>query len=303
MLRSSPRARAGLRMFAASIAPSPLPAPTRVWISSMNRMMSPFDWMISLTIDFRRSSNSPLYFAPATRAPMSSEYTCFIFRFSGTSPRTIRWAKPSAMAVLPVPGSPISIGLFFVLRLRICRTRRISSSRPITGSSLPLRARSFKLMAYLLRALYWSSAVCSDTFFPLRSSRMADFRSASVTPLSLSIVDTSDCTLNSANRMISTATYWSPNFCAWFSASWKTSFALLERYGSALLTFGSDAISLSSCRMIGSSDTPIFWNMNLTKESPCKNIAFRMVAGSMAWLPFRRVMSIAFCTTSCDLIV
>ena len=38
-------------------------------------------------------------------------------------------------------GSPISTGLFFVLRDRIWTTRRISASRPMTGSSLPVRAR------------------------------------------------------------------------------------------------------------------------------------------------------------------
>ena len=38
---SSPRASAGFSMLEASIAPSALPAPTRVCSSSMNRMMSP----------------------------------------------------------------------------------------------------------------------------------------------------------------------------------------------------------------------------------------------------------------------
>ena len=146
--RSSPRASAGFRILAASIAPSPFPAPTKVWISSMNNMILPSDFFTSFTTDFSRSSNSPLYLAPATSAPISSEYTCLFFRFSGTSPRRIRCANPSTIAVLPVPGSPISIGLFFVRRLKIWSTRRISSSRPITGSSLPLRAASFKLMAY-----------------------------------------------------------------------------------------------------------------------------------------------------------
>ena len=56
---------------------------------------------------------------------------------SGTSPLTIRWASPSTMAVLPTPGSPISTGLFLVRRDSTCITRRISSSRPITGSSFP----------------------------------------------------------------------------------------------------------------------------------------------------------------------
>jgi len=39
------------------------------------------------------------------------------FRLLGTSPLTMRCAKPSTMAVLPVPGSPMSTGLFFVRRL------------------------------------------------------------------------------------------------------------------------------------------------------------------------------------------
>ena len=64
----------------------------------------------------RRSSNSPRYFEPAIRAPMSSATTRRSRSDSGMSPETIRWARPSAMAVLPTPGSPISTGLFFVRR-------------------------------------------------------------------------------------------------------------------------------------------------------------------------------------------
>ena len=55
---SSPRASIGLRMLAASIAPSAAPAPTRVWISSMNMMMSP-RVRISFRTFFSRSSKSP----------------------------------------------------------------------------------------------------------------------------------------------------------------------------------------------------------------------------------------------------
>ena len=58
MSHSSPRASIGLRIDAASIAPSAPPAPTNVWISSMNRMMSP-RVRISLSTFFRRSSKSP----------------------------------------------------------------------------------------------------------------------------------------------------------------------------------------------------------------------------------------------------
>ncbi len=82
----------------------------------------------------RTSSNTALSapqtrrgtFAPATSAPISSEKMVVSFRPSGTSPRTIRWARPSAMAVLPTPGSPMSTGLFFVLRDRMRMTLRIS---------------------------------------------------------------------------------------------------------------------------------------------------------------------------------
>ena len=69
---SSPRASAGLSRLEASIAPSALPAPTSVCISSMNRMMPPSEEMTSCSTALSRSSNSPRYFAPAISAPMSS---------------------------------------------------------------------------------------------------------------------------------------------------------------------------------------------------------------------------------------
>src|SRR5487761_1477962 len=136
---SSPRASIGLSMDAASIAPSAAPAPTSVWISSMNRMMSP-RVRISLSTFFRRSSKSPRYREPATSAPRSSVYSCLSLIVSGTSPLTIFCASPSTTAVLPTPGAPTRTGLFLVRRDSTCMTRSISFSRPITGSSLPSRA-------------------------------------------------------------------------------------------------------------------------------------------------------------------
>ena len=225
MLLSSPRAKAGFKMFAASMAPSPFPAPTNVWISSMNRMMFPSDFVTSLITDFSRSSNSPLYLAPATSAPISSENNCLFFKFSGTSPRRIRCASPSTMAVLPVPGSPIRIGLFLVRRLRICSTRRISSSRPITGSSFPLRAASIRLTAYLLSAWYVSSLDCEVTFCPWRNSLIAALSSLSVIPASFKMVDTVLFTLSSARMIASSETYSSPNDLENSTAFCNTSFA------------------------------------------------------------------------------
>ena len=132
---NSPRASIGLSRLPASIAPSVLPAPTIVCNSSMKRMILPSLFLISLSTALSLSSNSPRNFAPAMSEPISSENIVLSLSPSGTSPRTIRCASPSATAVLPTPGSPISTGLFLVFRDRILMTFLISLSRPITGSS------------------------------------------------------------------------------------------------------------------------------------------------------------------------
>ena len=69
----------------------------------------------------------------------------------------MRRARPSTMAVLPTPGSPMSTGLFLVRRDSTWMTRRISSSRPITGSSLPWRATSVRSRPYFSSAWNWPS--------------------------------------------------------------------------------------------------------------------------------------------------
>ena len=161
--RSSPRASIGLSRLAASTAPSAAPAPTIVCSSSMNRMTWPSDSWISFRTAFRRSSNSPRYFEPASSAPMSSAITRRSRSESGTSPETIRWARPSTIAVLPTPGSPIRTGLFLVRRERTWMTRRISSSRPITGSSLPSSADCVRSRPNRCSAWYFSSGLWSVT--------------------------------------------------------------------------------------------------------------------------------------------
>ena len=155
--RSSPRASIGLSMFEAATEPSPPPAPIRVCSSSTKVMICPSASLISLSTALSRSSNSPRYLAPATRAARSSETSCLPLSESATSPATMRWASPSTTAVLPTPGSPISTGLFLVRRVSTWLTRRISASRPITGSSLPLLAISVRLTPYCSRADFASS--------------------------------------------------------------------------------------------------------------------------------------------------
>ena len=83
---------------------------------------------------------------------MSSAITFLSRSTLGTSPLRIRTANPSTMAVLPTPGSPIRTGLFFVRRDSTCIVRRISSSRPITGSIFPRRAISTKSRPYFSSA-------------------------------------------------------------------------------------------------------------------------------------------------------
>ena len=82
-------------------------------------MIFPFAFLISPKTAFNLSSNSPRYLAPATSEPKSSSNKVLSFNVSGTSFLTIRQASPSTIAVLPTPGSPIKIGLFFVLRDKI----------------------------------------------------------------------------------------------------------------------------------------------------------------------------------------
>ena len=180
--RNSPRAIIGLSKFPASIAPWLAPAPTTVWISSINRIIWPWDSVTSLRTALSLSSNSPRYFAPAIRAPISREINCRSFKDCGTSPLIIRWARPSAIAVLPTPGSPISTGLFLVRRDKIWIVRRISSSRPITGSSLPRRAKSVRSRPYLERDSYlpsglrsftvWLPLICETMVFRLLSANL-----------------------------------------------------------------------------------------------------------------------------------
>ncbi|KAF1794151.1 hypothetical protein GQ600_5600 [Phytophthora cactorum] len=141
----------GFSRLAASIAPDVCPAPRIRCISSINRIILPSLSFTSFSTAFRRSSNSPRYFAPAIRAPISRLISLQLSE-SGTSPTTIRRASPSTTAVLPTPGSPISTGLFLVRRDKMRITRLISSSRPITGSILPASASSTKFWPYLFSA-------------------------------------------------------------------------------------------------------------------------------------------------------
>ena len=168
--RISPRLRAGLRMLAASTAPSAEPAPTMVCSSSMNRITLP-SFFTSFRVFLMRSSNSPRYLVPATMPLRSRDRMRLSSSSSGTSPEAMRSARPSAMAVLPTPGSPMSTGLFLLRRERIWMTLWISLSRPMTGSSLPERAASVRSRVYSASALFFLSASRPGAAVPAETAR------------------------------------------------------------------------------------------------------------------------------------
>ncbi len=118
----------------------------------------------------RRSSNSPRYLAPASIEAMSSAMSRLFLSPSGTSPSAMRAARPSTIAVLPTPGSPMSTGLFLVRRDSTWMQRRISSSRPMTGSILPSAARAVRSWPYFSSAANFSSGFWSVTRCDPRTS-------------------------------------------------------------------------------------------------------------------------------------
>ena len=158
---NSPRANIGLIRLPASILPSPLPAPTNVCNSSMNNIISPLESLTALSIALNLSSNCPRNIAPAINAPKSNDNSFLFCKFSGISRDMMRSAKPSTIAVLPTPGFPIRTGLFLVRRDSTCIVRRISSSRPITGSNLPSAANLVKSVVYFSMAFAGVSCISS----------------------------------------------------------------------------------------------------------------------------------------------
>ncbi len=198
MVRSWPRASAGFSRLAASPVPAWPPAPTSVCVSSMNRMMGLGLACTSSMTERRRCSNSPFMLAPACSRPTSSARSSTSFSEGGTSPRTMRCAKPSTTAVLPTPASPTRMGLFWRRRMRMSTTWRISSSRPTMGSSLPLRACSVRSVVKRL------SASC----LPIAAGAMASLASPGAAPLSAAPCAASgDCASSVAKRSQRSSTF------------------------------------------------------------------------------------------------
>ena len=86
------------------------------------------------------------------------------------------------MAVFPTPGSPTRHALFLVRRDRIWIVRLISSSRPMTGSSLPSLAALVRSRPYVLSASMDASGVRESTLESPRSFFTAAARLSAVHP-------------------------------------------------------------------------------------------------------------------------
>ncbi len=155
IVRSSPRARAGLRRLAASFWPAWPPAPIMVCASSMKRTIGTGEALTSEITCLSRFSNSPLTPAPAWRRARSRVRIETFLSTGGTSPFAIRTASPSTTAVLPTPASPVRIGLFCRRRIRMLTICRTSASRPITASISPFLARSVRLTVNWSRPGVW----------------------------------------------------------------------------------------------------------------------------------------------------
>ena len=207
---SSPLASIGFKRFAASIEPSVLPAPTRLCISSMKRMILPSASLISSRTAFSLSSNSPRYLAPAMSAPMSSSMIFLSLRLSGTSFFMILHASPSTTAVLPTPGSPMRTGLFLVFLLNISMTLLISSSRPITGSIFPSMTSCTRSWPYFSSASRLFSLVASVIFLPplLSSSWLVTSLRLSLYFFTISF-ETDDLLNSSSMKIVATVRYFS----------------------------------------------------------------------------------------------
>ena len=177
IVKISPRANIGFKIFAVSIVPLAEPDPIILWISSINRIILPLESLMISRIFLSLSSKSPLYFAPATRLVISRENIILSFKSSGTSPATILWTIPSTMAVLPTPASPIKTGLFFILLDKILMAFLVSSSLPITGSSLPSIASLVRTVPYFssFMIVSWSTPLSrySLNFFATSSLKFS----------------------------------------------------------------------------------------------------------------------------------
>ena len=191
------------------------------------------------------------------------------------------------MAVLPTPGSPISTGLFLVRRDSTCTTRRISASRPITGSSLPRRASSVRSRPYFFSASYLSSGASSVTRRLPRTACRAWSTDSTVTPRPPATFATSPVLRpRAARNRCSALTYssfiWAASLAAASSVACRSREA--PRWTPSPSTCGRARSWRSSTSANRSALTPIFSSRDGTTPPSCRTRASaRWSASTSAW--------------------
>src|SRR5882762_1601875 len=243
-------------------------------------------------------ASAGLSMLPASMAPSALPAPTMV-----CSSLMMRWARPSTIAVLPTPGSPISTGLFFVRRCSTCTTRRISSSRPMTGSSLPLRANSVRSREYRSKAWNFASGFGSVTRCVPRTVANA-FRIAScVAPSPAKIFCAASFLIRvAANSKCSVETYSSLKASASLNACSNNFCAACESCACCTPppeTLGSRSISFCASAATCSAEIPIFSSTGGTIPSPSCTMAASRCTGNTSGLPFSEADSTPFCTASC----
>ncbi len=196
------------------------------------------------------------------------------------------------------------MGLFLVRRERICSTRRISSSRPITGSSLPERACSLRFTAYLPSASNSCEAVGESTVAPRRKVRIASVSSFSAAPWRLSSSEASPRSARSPSRRCSTEAYLSLNFFVKSTARWTTrEVSCAKNWSPAPSTRGSRSRACRTSSRRARTPTPARPKRNAARESSSRISAASRCIGSTACWPRSRARPRAACSASWALMV
>jgi hypothetical protein len=126
-------------------------------------------------------SNSPRYFAPATIAPRSSAMSVLPRSESGTSPATMRCARPSTTAVLPTPGSPMRPGCSWYAGTAPARRADLGVAADHRVEQAVAGARR-EVDAVLLERLEGASGSADVTLAPARIRSTASFSAVSPAP-------------------------------------------------------------------------------------------------------------------------
>ena len=185
----------------------------------------------------------------------------------------MRWARPSAIAVLPTPGSPIRTGLFLVRRERTWMTRRISSSRPMTGSSWPSSAACVRSRPNFSSDWYLSSGFSSVTRCGPRTALIASTTSSLPAPLRRSASPAGDLCWARASSRCSVETYSSLNWGSSRSAERRTATSSRLTVGSVAVPWmvGSASSAALTSPRIASGRAPSLLRTGTTMPSSCSS--------------------------------